>query len=135
MYNVKILKSLCYVEKQMRDYLKFIFILLFTIYKFDSIFDYLTMLFMHYWSFFQLGIITDYLTGFYFFQPQMIRKAGFRAETHIVQTEDGYLLSLYRIPGKNDSSPVLLQHGLLTSSVDWIIPGSDKGLGTILINP
>lgn len=29
-----------------------------------------------------------------FFQPQMIRRAGYRAEAHIIMTEDGYLLIL-----------------------------------------
>lgn len=71
--------------------------------------------------------------GFYFFQPQLIRKAGFRVEAHIVQTEDGYLLKLYRIPSNNGSSPVLLQHGVLTSFSDWIIPGKEKGLGMVFV--
>jgi len=70
--------------------------------------------------------------GFYVFQPQLIQKAGFHVETHIVQTEDGYLLTLYRIP--NNGSSVLLQHGLLTSSADWIIPGKDKGLGMVFVS-
>lgn len=65
----------------------------------------------------------------------MIQKEGFHVETHIVKTEDGYLLSLHRIPGKNGSLPVLLLHGLLTSSADWVIPGKNNGLGMILINP
>ncbi|XP_012059584.1 PREDICTED: lipase 3-like [Atta cephalotes] len=58
---------------------------------------------------------------------QMIRKAGYPVETHIVQTEDGYLLTLHRIPRQN-GAPVLLQHGLLTSSADFLILGKDKGL-------
>jgi len=58
----------------------------------------------------------------------MIKKAGYPAEAHIVQTEDGYLLTLHRIPG-NKKLPVLIQHGLLGSSADWVIPGKDKGLG------
>lgn len=64
----------------------------------------------------------------------MIRKAGYSAEAHIVQTEDGYLLTLHRIPGDRNTPPVLLQHGFLCSSADWVIPGKDKGLGTTLIN-
>ncbi|KAG5318208.1 LIP3 Lipase, partial [Acromyrmex heyeri] len=62
---------------------------------------------------------------------QMIKKAGYPAEAHIVQTEDGYLLTLHRIPG-NKKLPMLLQHGLLGSSADWVIPGEDKGLAFIL---
>lgn len=61
----------------------------------------------------------------------MIKKAGYPAEAHIALTKDGYLLTLHRIPGNNNSLPVLLQHGLLCSSADWIIPGKDKGLGTM----
>jgi len=62
----------------------------------------------------------------------MIRKAGYPAEAHVVMTEDGYLLTLHRIPGGNNSLPVLLQHGLLVSSADWIILGKGKALGIIL---
>ncbi|KYN31221.1 Lipase 1 [Trachymyrmex septentrionalis] len=64
---------------------------------------------------------------------QMIKKAGYPVETHIVQTEDGYLLTLHRIPRKN-GAPVLLQHALLTSSADFLILGKDKGLAFILAN-
>lgn len=64
----------------------------------------------------------------------MIRKAGYPAEAHIVQTKDGYLLTLHRIPGDKSQPPVFLQHGFLCSSADWVIPGKDKGLGTTLIN-
>lgn len=48
-------------------------------------------------------------------------------------TDDGYLLTLHRIPGKSKSHPVLVQHGLLASSADWVIPGPKKGLG--IYNP
>jgi len=64
----------------------------------------------------------------------MIRKAGYPVETHTVQTEDGYLLTLYRIPRQN-GAPVLLQHGLLTSSADFLILGKDKGLGMTYSTP
>ncbi|KAL0127530.1 hypothetical protein PUN28_003064 [Cardiocondyla obscurior] len=63
---------------------------------------------------------------------QMIRKAGYPAEAHGIETEDGYLLTLHRIPGNKNQPPVLLQHGLLGSSADWIIPGKDKSLALIL---
>ncbi|XP_011705273.1 PREDICTED: lipase 1-like, partial [Wasmannia auropunctata] len=66
--------------------------------------------------------------------PQMIRKAGYPAETHVIQTEDGYLLTLHRIPGDTDQPPVLLQHGLLCNSALWVISGKDKGLAFILAN-
>lgn len=62
----------------------------------------------------------------------MIRKEGYPAEAHVVQTEDGYLLTLHRIPADKDMPPVLLQHGFLSSSADWVIPGKNKSLGTTL---
>ncbi|XP_066998920.2 lipase 3 [Anabrus simplex] len=70
--------------------------------------------------------------------PELIAKYGYPVESHTVQTEDGYILTLHRIPyGKKSSSrtnrpPVLVQHGLLSSSVDWIVMGPEKGLGYIL---
>ncbi|XP_008548197.1 lipase 3 [Microplitis demolitor] len=62
----------------------------------------------------------------------MIKRAGYPSEVHVVTTEDGYLLSLHRIPGKFGSKPIFLQHGLLGSSADWIIPGKDKSLAYLL---
>ncbi|EFN67149.1 Lipase 3 [Camponotus floridanus] len=63
---------------------------------------------------------------------EMIRRAGYPAEAHVIMTEDGYLLTLHRIPGRNDSVPVLLQHGLLGSSADWVILGKGKALVYLL---
>ncbi|KAI8433094.1 hypothetical protein MSG28_013948 [Choristoneura fumiferana] len=51
---------------------------------------------------------------------------GFRAEKHDVVTEDGYVLTMHRIlPGENCArkKPVLLMHGLLQSSEDFISSG------------
>lgn len=62
----------------------------------------------------------------------MITKAGYPAESHVVMTEDGYLLTLHRIPGGNDSLPVLLQHGILVTSAEWVVLGKDKALGMIV---
>ncbi|XP_025265041.1 lipase 3 isoform X2 [Camponotus floridanus] len=71
-------------------------------------------------------------TILHFIQPEMIRKSGYSAESHVVMTEDGYLLTLHRIPGGNDSLPVLLQHGFLSSSADWIVLGKGKALAYLL---
>lgn len=66
----------------------------------------------------------------------MITKYGYPVEVHEVKTDDGYLLTVHRIPtgklNKNRANrpPVFLQHGLLMSSVDWIINGPENGLGT-----
>ncbi|XP_034939603.1 lysosomal acid lipase/cholesteryl ester hydrolase-like [Chelonus insularis] len=61
--------------------------------------------------------------------PEMIKRAGYPAEAHIIETTDGYLLCIHRIPGKFNSRPVFLQHGLLGSSADWVISGKQKSLG------
>ncbi|XP_069680505.1 lipase 3-like [Periplaneta americana] len=70
--------------------------------------------------------------------PELIVKYGYPAESHTVQTSDGYLLTLHRIPhGKGaDPSvrgpPILLQHGLLCSSADWVVMGPEKGFAYLL---
>lgn len=66
---------------------------------------------------------------------------GYPYEVHTdVQTKDGYLLTLFRIPygiKTNNSNvknkiPVLLIHGLLLGAEDWVVLGPKKGLGFIL---
>ena len=59
----------------------------------------------------------------------MIRKEGYPAEAHVVVTEDGYLLTMHRIPGDRKSPAVFLQHGVLGSSADWVMLGKGKALG------
>ena len=69
-------------------------------------------------------------------QPQQIAKHGYPVQTHSVQTEDGYILELHRIPhGKSDSAnstrpAVLIHHALLCSSFDWVGLGPERSLGT-----
>lgn len=67
--------------------------------------------------------------------PELIAKYGYPAESHTVVTDDGYILTLHRIPSSKrvaQKSPVLLQHGLLCSSADWVISGPDEGLAYLL---
>jgi lysosomal acid lipase/cholesteryl ester hydrolase len=68
----------------------------------------------------------------------MIKDAGYPVEVHETTTEDGYILQMHRIPhgvangpgpGQGTKTPIYLQHGLLCSSADWVIPGPGKGLG------
>ncbi|CAG5074853.1 Similar to Lip3: Lipase 3 (Drosophila melanogaster) [Cotesia congregata] len=69
---------------------------------------------------------------------ELISKYGYTGETHKVTTQDGYILELHRITGPNSNpSPknkttILLMHGLLSSSVDWIISGPNKALAYML---
>ena len=61
-------------------------------------------------------------------QVQLIENRGYKAEVHHVTTEDGYIVELHRIPHAS-GEPVLLQHGLLGSSADWLISPTNKSLG------
>ncbi|KAJ9595445.1 hypothetical protein L9F63_013356, partial [Diploptera punctata] len=70
--------------------------------------------------------------------PQLIRKYGYPAESHQVMTEDGYILTMHRIPDSPNSpagtnkSVVFLQHGILATSSDWIVLGPNNSLAYIL---
>ena len=75
---------------------------------------------------------------------------GYQLEEHPVQTKDGFILTMYRIPGKmprpevpringrissvagRGRPPVLLQHGLLDSCAGFLLLGPKKALGLIL---
>ncbi|XP_068623175.1 lipase 3-like [Battus philenor] len=74
--------------------------------------------------------------------PQLITAAGYPVERHRAVTPDGYVLQLHRIPAgrrtaRRTSAPkgkkaVLIMHGLLGSSGDFIIMGPERSLGFIL---
>ena len=76
------------------------------------------------------------------FQPVMIAKMGYPVETHHVQTDDGYILCLHRIKhGKHEverggpkktvapKKVVLVMHGILMSSADYVLGEENKSLG------
>lgn len=44
-------------------------------------------------------------------------------------TEDGYLLTVHRIPGAKRAPAVFLLHGVTESSFDWVVTGKDYALG------
>lgn len=63
---------------------------------------------------------------------QIIRSRGFEAEEYDVVTRDGYILTIQRIinplvkpEARRSLKPVILQHGLMSSSVDWVINSFD----------
>lgn len=79
----------------------------------------------------------------YLSTTELIQKNGYPAESHEVTTEDGYILTMHRIPGGRQSlaayrsggRPVaFLQHGLLCSSSDWIMNTPEKALAYKLAN-
>lgn len=65
----------------------------------------------------------------------MVTAANYPIEKYTVQTEDNYILAVYRIPAspksakKANREAVLLIHGLLLSAVDYIVSGPKKALG------
>ncbi|CAH0547935.1 unnamed protein product [Brassicogethes aeneus] len=66
---------------------------------------------------------------------QIFRKYGYLGETHEIETEDGYLLDVHRIPPKTPDPnlpPVLLMHGLMGSSENFILLGPKRSLAYML---
>lgn len=65
---------------------------------------------------------------------ELTSKYGYPFEEHNVTTEDGYILTLHRIPCKENctSEVIFLMHGLVDSSDTWILQGPNKSLGYIL---
>jgi len=65
-------------------------------------------------------------------------KRGYPCETHSVVTEDGYILNMHRIPWGKDGKTagvrpaVNLQHGLMSSSEDWVISPPGQALAFLL---
>ncbi|VVC86708.1 unnamed protein product [Leptidea sinapis] len=71
--------------------------------------------------------------------PDLIRKYNYPVEEHSVITRDGYIIGLHRIPHGRDSNTtpgnkpaVLVMHGLLGSSADWVLMGPETALAYIL---
>ncbi|XP_055847681.1 lipase 3-like [Episyrphus balteatus] len=70
----------------------------------------------------------------------LIEKHGYPFEEHTVQTSDGYVLTMHRIPyssqvesSEDGPRPVaFLMHGILCSSSDWVILGPGNGLAYLL---
>lgn len=70
-------------------------------------------------------------------QANIIAERGYPVERHVVQTEDGYLLAVQRIPhGINNKTtnkrPILLNHGLSASGADFITLTPKRSIGYIL---
>ena len=69
---------------------------------------------------------------------EIISSKGFQFQKHLVKTEDGYTLVLFRIPGgkkcKDGSKlpPVLLQHGVFDSSDGWVCNGEAHSIPFVL---
>ncbi|BFF97705.1 lipase 3 [Drosophila madeirensis] len=82
---------------------------------------------------------SDYCLSEIVRSDERIRSHGYPAEAHEVITEDGYELTLFRIPYshklKNQNEkrpPVLLQHGLFSNSDCFLCSGPDNSLAYLL---
>ena len=67
--------------------------------------------------------------------PSLIRSHGYPVEEYKVQTSDGYILTMHRIPHSSKTSKMdsqapiaFLMHGLLCSSSDWVLNGPGSAL-------
>ncbi|XP_026752173.1 lipase 3-like [Galleria mellonella] len=71
--------------------------------------------------------------------PGLIAKYGYPIEIHNAITEDGYILELHRIPHGRDENNVpdprkpvvLVQHGLCSSSADFVVMGPGTALAYV----
>lgn len=61
---------------------------------------------------------------------QLVTKYCCAIQEHQIGTDDGYLLTLFRIEG--DGPPVFLMHGFYNSADDWVTAGPESGLAYIL---
>lgn len=74
------------------------------------------------------------------FQEDIVAYHGYSSEKHEVQTEDGYLLTVHRIPHGKDNADVvnkpvvLVMPGLLCGSSAFVLKGPESGTGYVLAN-
>ncbi|KAF9807061.1 hypothetical protein SFRURICE_011205 [Spodoptera frugiperda] len=82
----------------------------------------------------QLGYPKDSLLNF----TELTAEYGYMSEEHVVVTDDGYILTMFRIVQARNchqrkrSPPVLLVHGLLQSSDSFIDSGPNAGLAYLI---
>ena len=63
---------------------------------------------------------------------ELITKYGYPVEEHKVRTEDGYIVTVIRIP--SDGPAVFIMHGLLGCSDDFVTAGTQSGIAYLLAN-
>ena len=69
----------------------------------------------------------------------LVAPLGYPFQSYQTTTDDGYVLKLFRIQKKNEQivsgkPVVILQHGLIDSSDNWVINGETGSLGFVLAN-
>ena len=73
------------------------------------------------------------------YYQSFVNSFGYQFEEHKVTSEDGYILTLWRIPSKlnensNNKKPVILQHGLLDDSWTWFALQDEGCLPFLLVD-
>ncbi|XP_073278379.1 triacylglycerol lipase 2 isoform X1 [Primulina huaijiensis] len=71
-----------------------------------------------------------------------INSLGYKCQEFEAITDDGYILSVQRIPegraggrgGGSDRPPVLLQHGVIVDGMSWLLNSPDEALPLILVD-
>ncbi|KAJ1519017.1 hypothetical protein ONE63_011394 [Megalurothrips usitatus] len=61
----------------------------------------------------------------------MVRASGYPVERHTARTDDGFLLTVFRIP-RPGRPAVFLMHGILSSSADFVFLGKGRALALLL---
>ncbi|XP_063925654.1 lipase member J-like [Zophobas morio] len=61
--------------------------------------------------------------------PEIIQRRGFKVESHLVTTPDGYILQIFRIPpheydNRKNKQPIFLLHSILSDSSAWVFAGN-----------
>lgn len=65
-----------------------------------------------------------------FLQTEFVGKMNYTAEAISVVTKDNYMLRVHRLPqDKPTDKVVFIMHGMLSSSLDWVLIGRDKSIG------
>lgn len=70
--------------------------------------------------------------------PELCQAYGFQVETYNITTDDGYILTVFRIPGllgeeiTLEKPVIFMQHGLIDSADTFIVNDYDKAPGFIL---
>ncbi|XP_034934274.1 lipase 3-like [Chelonus insularis] len=77
---------------------------------------------------------SDFFLNDYWSTESMAERDGYTVEIHNVTTEDGYILTVQRIPGSEGAQPILLVHGLLCNSALWLASGKERSLAYLLVD-
>lgn len=106
--------------------------------KFGSIFIIIDTIFCEYEHVFTTSVDNTALLELYpedakLNGTQLASKYGYKVEEHEVVTEDGYLITIFRLPGKGNGKPLMVLHGVIDSSDTWMLRGNTS-IGFDLVN-